>query len=89
MKYTISFRNLEHTPSLDEMIKQKSEKLKKFLTASAELEWVCWVEDNDQVAELKVHDKKDNFIAKAKSEDLYKTMDLVINKMSNQISHKH
>lgn len=89
MKCTISFRNIEHTPALDEKIRQKSEKLKKYLTSNAEVNWVCWVENSDQIAELKIHDKKNDFIAKASSDDLYKSLDLVITKISNQIQHLH
>jgi putative sigma-54 modulation protein len=87
MKCTISFRNLEHTPSLDEKINEKSKKLEKYLGPTADVKWVCWVENNDQFAELKVNDGKSNYIAKANSENLYNTLDLVINKITNQISH--
>lgn len=89
MKCTISFRNLDHTPALDEKISEKSKKLERFLGPQASLEWICWVENADQFAELKVHDGKRNFLAKANSDNLYSSLDLVIGKITNQIRHNH
>jgi len=89
MKCVISFRNMEHTPSIDERIKAKSNRLEKFLHGNAELSWTCWTEHKSQFAELKVHDGKRNFVAKAESANLYKTLDLVIGKIENQIQHSH
>lgn len=87
MKCTISFKNIDHTTSLDEKITEKSKKLQKYLGPSADLKWVCWVENNDQFAELKVVDGKSSFIAKANSDSLYSSLDLVLSKITNQISH--
>lgn len=89
MKCTISFRNLEHTEALDVKINEKSKKLKKHLGPSAELNWVCWVENADQYAELKIQDGKKNYLAKANSDSLYSSLDLVLGKITNQISHQH
>ena len=89
MKCVISFRNMEHTPSLDERIKDKSNRLEKFLDNNAELSWTCWTEHNSQFAELKINDGKRHFVAKADSPDLYKSLDLVIGKIENQIQHSH
>lgn len=89
MKTNITFRNLEHTPSLDEKIKEKSQKLQKFLKEDCEVSWTCWTEKDNQFAEVKIKSGKDNFIAKADSDNLYKTLDIVISKLENQISHKH
>jgi len=89
MKTNITFRNLEHTEALDDKIKSKTQKLQKFLKEDCEVSWTCWIEKDTQYAEVKVKSGKDNYIAKADSDDLYKTMDLVLSKIENQISHKH
>lgn len=89
MKTTITFRNMDHTEALDGKIRSKSEKLTKFLGPEATINWVCWVEKDAQIAEVKVQHKKENFMAKAQSADLYKTMDMVLDKIHNQISHRH
>ncbi len=89
MRCEITFRNLEHTEALDQKIQSKSQKLEKYLGPETTIKWVCWIEKNSQIAEVKVNHKQDHYIAKAESEDLYKTMDLVIDKLANQITHKH
>jgi len=89
MKCTISFRNLDHTEALDAKINEKSLKLKKYLGPSAELNWICWVENTHQFAELKIQDGKNHYLAKADSESLYSSLDLVLGKITNQISHQH
>lgn len=89
MKTNITFRNLEHTPSLDGKIKEKSLKLQKHLKENAVVSWTCWTEKDSQYAEVQIKDGKDSFIAKADSDNLYKSMDLVISKLENQIAHKH
>ena len=77
---------MDHTEALDDKIKSKSQKIAKFLGPEASAQWVCWTQKNDQIAELKVNYKKEHYIAKATSDDLYKTMDLVIDKVSSQIA---
>lgn len=89
MKCSITFKNFEHTEALDQKIREKSEKLTKFLGHEASISWICWIEKNEHIAEAKLKNKSDLFIAKAESDSLYKTMDLIIDKLNNQIAHKH
>ncbi|MCB9060294.1 MAG: ribosome-associated translation inhibitor RaiA [Halobacteriovoraceae bacterium] len=90
MKFVISFRHMEHTPALDELIKSKSQKLEKFIKdENAELHWTCWVENKTQIAELTLRNHKQDFAAKAQTEDLYKSVDEVIKKMDKQLSGQH
>ena len=84
MKCDITFRNLEHTEALDDKIRQKSEKLSKFFGGNPEVNWVCWVQKDEQFAEVKLHDGKNHFQALASSDNLYKTIDLAIEKLQNQ-----
>lgn len=39
MKIVSSFKHLEHTPSLDEKIERKSQKLKKYFEGNFEVFW--------------------------------------------------
>lgn len=89
MKYTITFRNIEHTEALDENIRRKGKKLEKFFSEPAEMQWTCWVENHDQFAEIKLVHKGKNLVAKAHSLDLYKSMDMAVEKLTNQIAHQH
>lgn len=85
MSINITFRHMEHTPALDQLIREKSEKFSKWVGTNAEIHWICWVEGVSQCAEVKVHRGQQEYFAKASSDDLYKTIDLVIQKVQNQI----
>ena len=85
MKLKISFKHLDHTPALDQRIKEKSEKFEKFFQGNTSIQWFCWVEDNKHWAEIKVHGPKFDFFAKACADNMYKSLDLVVEKMERQI----
>jgi putative sigma-54 modulation protein len=84
MKLKISFKHLKHTPALDERIKEKSEKLEKYFEGNTSVSWVCWVNGDEHWAEIKCHGPKFDFFAKACSDNMYKSLDLCIEKMERQ-----
>ena len=88
MKVTITFLHLEHTEALDQKIREKSEKIGKFFHGSTHLRWTCSVRNGEHYAELKFHSPKSSYQATAKSENLYKSLDLVMEKLEKQIT-KH
>ena len=88
MNVTISFKHLEHTPALDERIKEKSEKLDKFFGGNLDVKWVCWVDEGKQWAEIVLHGPHFDCFARAGSDDLYKSLDLVVQKAERQVQ-KH
>ena len=77
MKVTITFRHLEHTPSLDERISEKSEKLNKYLGGRSHIKWGCHVKNGIHYAEVELLGPKFKYHATGKSDNLYKTIDLV------------
>lgn len=85
MKLKISFKHLEHTPALDQRIKEKSERLEKYFQGNVQVQWVCWVHESEHWAEIKVHGPKCDFFAKAQSDNMYKSLDLVIDKIERQV----
>ena len=85
MKLKISFKHLKHTPALDERIREKTEKLEKYFQGNTSVNWVCWVSENEHWAEIKVHGPKFDFFAKASADNMYKTLDLCVDKMERQI----
>jgi putative sigma-54 modulation protein len=76
---------MEHTPALDTLIRDKSQKFSKWLGPDSQVKWVCWVDGKDQWSEVSIHSGHKEYFAKAQSEDLYKTVDLVIQKIHNQM----
>jgi putative sigma-54 modulation protein len=85
MKLKISFKHLEHTPALDERIQEKSERLEKYFQGNTSVHWICWVKGDEHWAELKVHGPKFDFFAKASADNMYKCLDLAVEKMERQI----
>lgn len=84
MKLKISFKQLKHTEALDERIKEKSEKFKKYFQARIDVQWVCWVHEENHWAEVKVFGPKFEFFAKASADNMYKSLDLVVEKIERQ-----
>ena len=88
MKVTITFRHLEHTPSLDERIHEKSEKIAKWLGGKSHVKWNCHVKNGNHYAEIDLIGPHYEYHAKASSDSLYKSMDLVVAKIEKQIQKK-
>ncbi len=90
MKLQVTFRNFDHTEALDGIIRKKSAKLKKFASPNAHLTWNCFVDSADQVCEVSLSGfHGPDISAKAKSESLYKTVDMVIDKLEAQLKKRH
>jgi putative sigma-54 modulation protein len=85
MKITISFLHLEHTPALDERIKEKSEKLAKYFKDTGTMKWSCFVKNGKHYAEVYYHASHFEYHATAHAEDMYHTIDIVLEKLEKQI----
>ncbi len=88
MKLKISFKHLDHTPALDQRIKEKSEKFDKYFTGNVNVHWTCWVHNEEHLAEIKIHGPKFDFFAKASADNMYKALDFVVDKMERQLEKK-
>lgn len=85
MNLKTSFKHMNHSPALDQRIHEKSEKFEKYFQGNLKVEWFCWVHGDEHWAEVKIHGPKFNFFAKAQADNMYKTLDLVVDKMERQI----
>lgn len=85
MNLEITFRHMEHTPALDQMIKEKSQKFSKWFGPAAQVQWTCWTEGVDHCSEVAIQSGAEKFFAKAHADDLYKTFDIVVHKIQNQM----
>jgi putative sigma-54 modulation protein len=88
MKLTISFKNIEHTPALDAQIKSKSEHFWKYFEGAVEVQWVCWINNGQHYSEIKFWGPNCHYFATAHSPNLYKSFDLVVEKLEKQIIKK-
>lgn len=89
MDINITFRHMEHTPALDELIKKKTEKLAQIATGAQRFDWTCDVDNKVHRAELQSHINGKDYVAHSESDDLYKAIDLVVKKFKNQLAHGH
>jgi putative sigma-54 modulation protein len=90
MNLKISFKHMHHTPALDQRIQEKSQKFEKYFQGQLKVDWHCWVHGDEHWAEVKVHGPKFDFFAKASADNLYKSLDLVVDKMERQMDkQKH
>ena len=85
MNVNITFRHMEHTPALDQVIRDKSEKFTKWFGPQADIRWTCWKDGVDHCSEVSVSAGQEEYFAKAHADDLYKTFDLIVQKIQNQL----
>lgn len=86
MNIDITFRHMEHTNALDQMIREKSEKFSKWFGPGTQVHWTCWMEGIGHCSEVSIMAGAEKYFAKAYSDDLYKTFDLIVHKIQNQIT---
>ena len=85
MNLNISYRHMDSSPAVNDKIKQKVQHLEKFLDSSCKVDWVCTLDNDIQRSEVNVKSGHDLFHAKAESRNLYKTLDIIIEKLENQM----
>ncbi|HXH32475.1 MAG TPA: ribosome-associated translation inhibitor RaiA [Bacteriovoracaceae bacterium] len=85
MKLKISYKHMKHSSAIDERIQEKSEKFKKFYDGDISMQWVCWVHENEHWSMVKVHGPKFDFSAKACADNMYKSLDMTMEKMERQL----
>ncbi len=89
MNLQITFKNFDHTLSLDSLIKKKSKKLEKFFANTVNINWTCCTDSGEHYTEVKVSGfAGPEILARAKSENMYKTIDLVVKKLEQQLRKK-
>ena len=89
MKVLSSFLHFEHTPSLDEKIKEVSAKMAKFLNDLGTIKWSCYVKNGEHHSEVNYFAPHNEYHAKACSDNMYESIDLVVSKIEKQaLKHK-
>ncbi len=88
MELRIAYRHLESTPSLEEKIRTKTLKLKKFFRGKISVDWVCSVEKDAHHSEVTVSGDHFKYHASSAGENLYKTIDGALQKLARQLEKK-
>lgn len=90
MNLMTTFKNFDSTEAIDEQIRKKAAKLEKyFLGSDIKIRWVCSKEGDLQRSDVEITGYAgDPIHASAESDDLYKTFDEVVQKISRQARKK-
>lgn len=88
MKIQIAFKNLEHSPAVDEHIHQKSEKLNKYLDGNMNINWSCELKEGIHSCDIKVQGPTFDYHATSNHENFYKCIDLGLQKVERQIARR-
>ena len=85
MNFNIIGRHFEITPALKEHIKNKFTKIKNHFEDVIEVKFILSVEKLDHIIDATLHLPHLDINAKSIDEDMYKSIDLVINKLNKQV----
>lgn len=85
MDIKISFKDIEHTPSIDSRIKKKSQRLEKFFEGRSSLHWTCFSDGVSHFAEITMEGPNFRLNAKGSDRNLYHALDKVIDKIEIQL----
>jgi putative sigma-54 modulation protein len=89
MSIQVAFKNIDHTPALDQNIQERTEKIKAMFPESVSVNWLCWVEAKRHYSEVIISGIPGPQIkARAGSDNLYKTFDAVVKKVETQLRKK-
>lgn len=85
MKFIVSGKNIDVTDALRERIESKIGKLSKFFNADTDVHATMSVEKNRQIIEVTIHYKGMIFRAEQATEDMYASIDKVVDVLEKQI----
>jgi len=88
MELVIHYNHMDRSPSLDELIQIKSERLLTKYRGDGSLTWNCTKEHNENVSHAKLNLKGKIFNATTRSNDLYKTIETNLGKIEKQLEKK-
>ena len=85
MNLDVSFKNIDSSDALKVKAHEKLESLTSLLSPNAKVHVTFWAHDRKKVGDIRIHDYKHEMFAKAYSEDFYKTIDMLKDKVRAQI----
>lgn len=85
MAVHFTFRKIEATAALKDRIERRVEKLHKFVTYPMDTHVTVSLERTLHCAEIVCHAEHQDFVATAKTKDLYESIDLVAHKLEAQL----
>ena len=88
MQVSSSFKNIKHTPGIDEHIYEESEKLAKFFDGKFEVQWSCHLRNGVNITHVKLFGPHFEYFATAESGNLFKSINKATIKLQKQLQNK-
>lgn len=85
IKIDITFKNMPATASIKSYVRKKAEKLNRLMKYAPRVHAILSIEKLSQVAELTCHADHHEFVARAKSKNMYESIDEAVTKLTLQI----
>jgi putative sigma-54 modulation protein len=89
MGIAITFRHMASSDALKEYVHDKLERVQKYLRQPLDAHVTLAAERHQHVAEISFHSAGRQYQARHDSDDMYKSIDLMIDKVEHQISKHH
>jgi putative sigma-54 modulation protein len=89
MNIAITFRHLEASEPVKTYANDKVAKLQKFLRQPMRAKVTLAVENKQQRCEVELNSGSSHFVASESGDDMYASIDRVIDKLERQINHEH
>lgn len=85
MEFNITARHFDLSPNLKEYIIEKFSKLDKYFRGTAQADVILDVEKHRKIIEISLHGNRTKFVGKEVSDDMYASIDLLVDSVENQI----
>ncbi len=86
MKVGFTFKHMESSEALMEYARERCEKIAKFELNPMDVQFVLSMEKHECIVEVHVEEGRRKFKASASSEDFYRSVEMVVNKLTRQMS---
>ena len=85
MNVTITFRGMKSSDAIREYVTEKTQKFNKYLRDPIEVHAICELNKIRHSIEMIINSHKDNFQGKETSEDMYVSIDSLMDKLETQM----
>jgi len=89
MAIAITFRHMDSTEALKTCVHEKLERIQRYLRAPLDAHVTLFQERHQFVAEMNVQASGKVYQARHDSDDMYKSIDFVVDKVEHQIAKAH
>lgn len=86
MKVEFTFKHMDSSDALMQYARERCEKIQKFELNPMDVHFVMSMHKHECIVEVYVEEGRRKFKASATSEDFYRSVEMVVNKLTRQLS---